>query len=154
VGGAGALNEPGGRPAGSEDATRVAQTNVETIRKGLEAFNRADIAALMETCHPDAEFVPLRAVLEGVTYRGEEGLRKFFAETSEEWSRLRIEAQEFQHAGDRVLLLGRFQARGRASGVEVDVPAAWVFEMRDGRVARLQAYTDQAEARAAAGLRE
>jgi ketosteroid isomerase-like protein len=125
---------------------------VATIRRGLEAFNRADIAALMEACHPDAEFVPLRAVLEGVTYRGEEGLRKFFDETSEEWSKLRIEPQEFLEAGDRVLLLGRFQARGRASGVEVDVPAAWVFDMRAGRVARLQAYTDQAEARAAAGL--
>lgn len=128
------------------------EQNVETIRQGLEAFNRADIPAIMETCDPDAEFVPLRAVLEGVTYKGEEGLRKFFAETSEEWSMLRIEPQEFRAAGDRVLFLGRFQARGRASGVEVDVPAAWVFDMRAGKVLRLQAYTDQEEAVAAAGL--
>jgi uncharacterized protein len=141
-------------PAHPGDATRVSETNVETIRKGLEAFNRRDVAGIMEICHPDAEFVPLRAVLEGGAYRGEEGLHSFFADVMEEWSELRIEPQEFREAGDRVLLLGRFQARGRASGIDVDVPAAWVFDMRAGKVARLKAYTDQAEARAAVGLPE
>ena len=128
--------------------------NVATIRRGLEAFNRRDIAGLMETCTPDAEFVPLRAVLEGVTYKGEEGLHKFFADVGEEWSELSIEEQEVREIGDRVVLLGRFKARGRASGVEVDAPTAWLCDMRDGKVVRLQAYTDQQEAIAAAGLRD
>jgi ketosteroid isomerase-like protein len=129
----------------------VSGKNVEAVRKGLEAFNRRDIAGLMETCTPDAEFVPLRAILEGVTYRGEEGLRKFFADVTEEWSELSIEAQEFREVGDCVILLGRFKARGRASGVEVDAPAAWVCDMREEKLVRLRAYTDQQEAVAAVG---
>jgi ketosteroid isomerase-like protein len=130
----------------------VSGKNVETIRKGLEAFNRRDVAGIMETCDPDAEFVPLRAILEGVTYKGEEGLRKFFADVNEEWSELSIEAPEFREVGDCVIVLGRFKARGRASGVEVDSPAAWVCDMRAGKLVRLRAYTDQQEAVAAAKL--
>jgi ketosteroid isomerase-like protein len=132
----------------------VIERHVETIRKGLDAFNRRDVPGIMEACDPDAEFVPLRAVLEGMTYRGEAGIRRFLADSMEDWSELRIEPEEFREAGDCVLVLGRFQARGRASGVEVDAPAAWVCDMRAGKLVRLRTFSDQAEARAAAGLPE
>jgi ketosteroid isomerase-like protein len=123
--------------------------NVEVVRRGLEAFNRRDVPALMETCDPDVEFFPLRALLEGISYRGEEGLRKVMAE---EWTELRVEAQEFREVGDRVLTLGLLHARGRASGIETAWPMGWVSEMRDGRVLRLRTYTDQQEALRAVGL--
>ena len=126
--------------------------DVENIRKGLEAFNRRDVEAVMETCHPDAEFVPVRAVFEGISYHGEEGLRQFFADMDEEWNDMRTELDELRDADGTVIVLGRFHATGKASGIEVDWPAAWVCEMRDGKTARLQAYTDQQEALRVAGL--
>lgn len=132
----------------------MSQEDVETIRKGLEAYNRRDIDAIMEICDPDVEFVPLRAVLEGVSYRGEEGLHRFFADLAEDWSALRIDAQEFRDVGSCVVVLGRFKARGRASGVEVDSPTAWVCRMRAGKLLHVQAYTDQAEALSAATGRD
>jgi uncharacterized protein len=132
----------------------VSQENVETIRKGLDAYNRRDVDAIMGICAPDVEFVPLRAVLEGVAYQGEDGLRRFLDDVSEEWSELRIDPEEFREVGACVVVLGRFKARGRASGVEVDSPTAWVCKMRAGKLVRVRAYTDQAEALSAAAQRD
>jgi ketosteroid isomerase-like protein len=130
----------------------MAAGDLENIRKGLEAFNRRDAAAVMETCHPDVELVPVRAVFEGISYHGEEGLRQFFEDMDEEWTDMRADLDELREAGDQVVVLGRFRAKGKASGVEVDWPTAWVCDMRDGKTVRLQAYTDQAEALRVAGL--
>ena len=47
---------------------------------------------------------------------------------------------------------GPVVARGRASGVAVDSPAAWLCYVRAGRVTRVRFYSDPAEAIEAAGL--
>jgi ketosteroid isomerase-like protein len=41
--------------------------------------------------------------------------------------------------------------RGRTSGVALDAPAAWLCDMRDGRVARIRFFADSEAALAAAG---
>lgn len=133
-------------------ARETVEENVEVVRRGLEAFNRRDVPALMETCDPDVEFFPLRALLEGISYHGEDGLRKFFEDMAEEWTELRVEAQEFREVGDSVLTLGLLHARGRASGIEASWPMGWVSDMREGRLLRLRTYTDQQEALRAVGL--
>ena len=46
-------------------------------------------------------------------------------------------------------------ARGRGSGVELEnQAAAWLSEVKDGKVVRMQTYTDRAEALEAAGVSE
>ena len=44
--------------------------------------------------------------------------------------------------------------RGKGSGVEMESDTAVVYELRDGRVVRIQAYMDRAMGLEAAGLRE
>ena len=61
---------------------------------------------------------------------------------------------EFRDLGDRVLLLGRTEGRGRGSGVQVDSPIGVVFDFRDGKMSRVRAYLDHGEALRAAGLSE
>jgi ketosteroid isomerase-like protein len=53
---------------------------------------------------------------------------------------------------DRVLALLRLRARGRGSGVEVDTPLAHLWELRDEKAARMQAFAEREEAFAALGL--
>lgn len=45
-------------------------------------------------------------------------------------------------------------ARLGASGVELEMPATWIIELRDGKIVFWQTYTDRAEALEAVGLRE
>ena len=101
---------------------------------------------------PRAELVPLKAVLEGGSYHGHDGLRRFLVDMSDDWERFDLAADEFRPIGtNRILIMGRVLARGRASGVDVDYQAAWLCYLRGGMVVRVHFYSDRDEALAAAG---
>jgi ketosteroid isomerase-like protein len=129
----------------------MTSANVEIIRRGLDAYNRGDVEVVLETADPDIEFVPLRSLVVGGSYRGHEGIRQFFEDLDEEWEDRLIHNEEFRENDDSVLLLGEFEARGRASGMQMRSPVAWLFRLRAGKVVRMQAYSDQEEALRALG---
>jgi uncharacterized protein len=126
--------------------------DVETIRRGVEAYNSGDVEGLIATSDPDVRLTPIRKLLEGGEYVGHEGLREFVADMDEDWTERGIDVSELRDAGDRVLVLGDFYGTGRASGTEVRYPVAWLCEMREGKLARLRAYTDQGQALADCGM--
>ena len=106
---------------------------------------------MLATLRPDAEMVPARAVLEGSAYRGHEGLRQWFEDMADDWDDFRIESYEVRDlTGSRVLVLARFHARGRSSGVKVDQPAAWICRLVEGKVAHIRFFPDEDAARSAA----
>ena len=125
--------------------------DVEIVRAALRAYVEHDVPHVLEALDPAVELYPIRAVFEGTPYRGHEGFRKFIEDMSEDWQESTIEADEVRDLGaGRVLVAGRFRGQG-ASGVEVDTPAVWVCELRDGRIVRLRFYADEAAALAAVG---
>jgi ketosteroid isomerase-like protein len=129
-------------------------SNLDVVRAGFAAYNAGDVEGLLAVCASDVELVPLPSLLTGEPYRGHQGVRDYLDAITEDWSQRAVELDRLIEAGDQVVLRGRFQARARSSGVEVDAPAAWVVTLRDGRVVRLRAYTDTREALEAVGLRD
>lgn len=126
--------------------------DVETIQKGVAALNRGDVEAVAATLATDVELVPLRAVLDGSIYRGHEGLRRWLEDMSEDWSEFEVGLEEVRQLGPgRMLVQATMRLRGRSSGVALDAPAAWLCEMRAGRVCRIQFFADSEAALAAAG---
>ncbi len=87
------------------------------------------------------------------TYRGSEGVRRWWETFLEvmEWVRLEVEGA---HPVDdhRAILEFLIHTRGRASGIETDQRAIGLATARDGKLLRLQFFTEMADARAAAGL--
>ena len=124
----------------------MSQENVELVRRGFEAFNARDVEGLVAACHSDAEWMPFRAQLEGIAYRGHDGIRRFVADMDEDWNAFRIDPVEFHDRGARVVVIGRVIAAGRGIGVEVNSLAGFVFDVRDGRIARLVSHSDPAVA--------
>ena len=123
----------------------------ETVRAGLAALNRRDVDGMLATLDPDCELLPLRAVLDGPVYRGHAGLRTWLEDLLEDWDDFRIESVETRDLGaGSLLVLARFHARGRASGVVLDQPAAWVCRLAEGKVKEVRFFEDAATARAAA----
>lgn len=121
----------------------MSEADVDTIRAGLAALNKRDVDGMLASLQPDAELVPLRAVLEGTVYRGHGGLRQWLADMAEDWDDLRIDTDEVRSLdGGRVLVLGRFHARGKSSGVRLDQAAAWICELAGGKVARIRFFAD------------
>jgi ketosteroid isomerase-like protein len=51
-----------------------------------------------------------------------------------------------------VLVVGRFHVRGRASGMDVETPGAWVTEVQDGKIVHVRFYADEAAALDELGL--
>jgi ketosteroid isomerase-like protein len=115
----------------------------DLIAEGVAAFNSGDIAGMLGPIHPEIEFQPLRAVLDGTVYRGHEGFRRWLEDMAEDWQEFDLEMIDVRELGrDRVLVNGRVHARARGSGVEVQTTGAWLCQMRDGLIVRLHFYKD------------
>jgi uncharacterized protein len=130
----------------------VSERNLEIVREAAAAWDRGDLETIESLLSPEVELVPLRAQLEDKVYRGHAGLRQMWDELHADWEQLRLPVERLIDRGDLVVALGRLTARGRASGVDRDVPLGQVWEVRDGAIVRMQAYSDPEDAvRAAAG---
>ncbi|MGH2960592.1 MAG: nuclear transport factor 2 family protein [Solirubrobacterales bacterium] len=127
------------------------EETVDIARRAFEAFNR-DREAWLEMCADDCELHSLRTQLEGRPYRGREELRQFLVDTDEQWEYVRLEANEIRDAGEQVVALCDFKAKGRASGVELEFAVGMVMATREGKITYGRFYSDPDEALAAAGL--
>jgi ketosteroid isomerase-like protein len=130
----------------------MSQEDVETVRRATDAFNRGDVDALGALLTPDAEIVPLRAAMEETTYQGPQAAAAFLSDSHESWESLHLEESEIRDLGECVLAFGVLRARGRSSGVDVEVRLAWAVRFRDGLITSIRTYTDPAEAIEAAGV--
>ena len=89
---------------------------MEIVREGFDAFNRRDIDRLVSLCAPDCEWLPFRAQLEGITYRGHEGVRRFVGDMDEDWSSFRIDPVDLREWDERVVAIGQVTGRGPEAG--------------------------------------
>jgi ketosteroid isomerase-like protein len=131
----------------------MSQENVEVVRAAYEAFNARDLDALLRLAAEDCEWQPLRAQLEGIVYRGHQGVRQFVSDMDEDWRAYRIDPLEFHDREERVAVVGRVTGLGQ-SGVEVDSVAGFVFELERGRIRRIVSGSDPEAALEALGPRE
>jgi uncharacterized protein len=134
----------------------MSQENVEIVRRIVEDAVQGRWEESARQLGPDAEWHgTVGGLTEGSVWRGPEQIRKIFEqEDAEAWQERRLEAEEFIDAGDRVVVLLHEFRRGKGSGVEMETDTAVVYELRDGRVVRIQGYMDRAKALEAAGLKE
>jgi ketosteroid isomerase-like protein len=70
------------------------------------------------------------------------------------WVTYGIETERVIDLGERVLVLNQDRGRREGSPLEVRGRVAALWTVRDGKVARLDAYTTQAEALKAVGLED
>jgi ketosteroid isomerase-like protein len=126
--------------------------NAEVVDRFIAAFEAGDVDAALECMDPDVELLPIRAQLDGSSYRGHDGYRRLLDDFAADWDDLRLVRERTQEEGDRVLTTGRLTATGKTSGVALDVPLALLYELRDGKVVRFQSFTDPEEALRITGL--
>jgi ketosteroid isomerase-like protein len=123
----------------------------EVVRRVLDAVNCRDGDALVDLLHPDVEFFPILAALEGPVYTGHEGVRRWLRSLELDWEVFETRLDRVHDFGDSALGEGGWHARGRTSGVTLDSQGgAWLARVRDGRVTWWRTYTDRAEALATA----
>jgi ketosteroid isomerase-like protein len=132
----------------------MSQENVTRLQTAVEAFNNRDGEQFDRLLAPDAEIVPVRAALEGTTYRGPDAGSQYVAAADESWDSLRWEVDELREVGESVLALGQIRGRGRETGATIDTSGGWVAQFRDGLITRFRTCTSRKAALKAAGLSE
>jgi ketosteroid isomerase-like protein len=128
--------------------------NLAATQNLFRIWNSREFEALIPFVTQDIEWTPatMKAV-EGGSFHGVDGLRRFFDEWDKAWTTWEVDPQEVRELGSQVLVLGHVRAEGRGSGLVLDQPVAYLFEFRDGLLARGQTFFDHDEAVAAASER-
>ena len=130
----------------------MSEENVAIFRRGYAAVNRGDIEGLLAIVHPDVEFTSLIAEAEGETFRGHDGVRRWWKEVVLPLGGLHGDPEEVRDLGDTVL--ARIAGTYRPRGVEVRQTVWQVVRYRDGMAASWQFFRTEEEALEAAGLSE
>ncbi len=132
----------------------MSQENVERVRRGIEAYNRGDLDAMLAMAHPDFEYVTA-GLFPGLrpVYRGAEGYRELWRDFRQTWDSFQVEIDEMHEAGERIVALLTFRARSR-EGLEVERQFGQVLTVKDNLAVRQQFYGDWSEALEAVGLSE
>jgi ketosteroid isomerase-like protein len=119
----------------------------EALGLVLDAVNRRDAEALVDLMHPEVEFLPILAALEGPAPAGHAGVRRWLRSLELDWKVWETRLDRTFDLGTSALGLGGWHAVGRTSGIELDGQrGAWLARMRDGRVVWWRTFTDQREA--------
>jgi ketosteroid isomerase-like protein len=129
-------------------------SNLNLVRSIYAAWERGDFSTA-EWAHPDVEFVWADGPSPG-RRTGIAAIAANFREMLSAWEEFRIEADEYRELDDeRVLVLDHRSGRGKRSGLEIGqlrTKGARLFDIRDGKVARLATYFDRDRALADLGL--
>ena|SRR5205823_791940 len=131
----------------------MSQENLEIIRSGYEEF-----ATTGKVGDVTPDFVWSMSNFSGwpeqQVYEGAEGAQRFLDEWVDAWDDWELEIEALEDAGDKIVALVRQRGRSKAAGIPVEMSFAQVWTLRDGKQARMDMYSDRAEALAAAGLSE
>jgi ketosteroid isomerase-like protein len=138
----------------------VSQQNVELVRRlyaelagegSAQDFERRFTdEALGAFLDPRIEWIPpTHSPLAVDSYRGFDGVRRYWGEFLSAWDEYRVEPLDFYEAGDQVAVVVHIV--GRTHGLEVDETRSSLLTIRDGRVVRVQGFADPDGAGQAAG---
>jgi uncharacterized protein len=136
------------RSPDEKEEKHMSEENVNILRQGYDAFNRGDIDTVTSLMDENIEWQ--ESDVEGIPGRGthhgpEDIVNNVFGTALESWEDFGAVAEEFLDAGERVVVLGRFQGRGKESGRTLDAPFAHVWTLRQGKLVHHHNYTDTAK---------
>ena len=130
----------------------MSQERVESVRKGIEAWNRHDFEHGADLLADDLEWVPASpAAVEQPVYHGKDAVEQAFNMIWDTWDLWEFEEHEIREVGESVLWLGRVHMRGGASQVELVQDAANLLDFEGGKVVRVRGFRSWQEAIDAAG---
>ena len=113
-------------------------SNADLLRAGYDAWNRGDLDAWLELLDPDIVIRTSGAFPDfAPEYRGLGGAKRFWGQMLEPWEEFRIKVEQMEEEGDLAAAGIRFVARGRDSGVDVELRFGSGIRVEDGLAVEL-----------------
>src|SRR5438477_11601257 len=133
----------------------MSQEDVEVVREIFEAFNSEDIDLILSFTHSDFDVeVPPDLSAEPDTYRGQDGMRRYWDSFRDAMEEIRFQPERFWDAGEAVVVARHISAKGRRTAIPVEQRLAGVWTICDRRAIRVRVYASLSEALQAVGLTE
>jgi SnoaL-like protein len=122
-------------------------SNTDVFRQVWDLYATGRTGAILDHVDPAVEWRP--TVLDGATYRGHDGVRRWATAARLAWKSITVVYEDMREvAGDCVVSDGRIAAFDHAGQLVIDSPLACVAEFRDGMVVRACAFISLDEAMA------
>ena len=120
--------------------------NTRSVQQFYQSQKAGDIQSLLNSLARDVEWeLPeMENVPFAGKWQGREGVGQFFGKVSEVQDVVEFEPEEYIAQGNKVVVLGRFSMRIKATGRDVSSTWAHVWTVEDGRITRFYEYVDTA----------
>jgi ketosteroid isomerase-like protein len=129
------------------------EDKIELVKQGFAALDEGGPEALLEMVDPDFEVTtPPNLATEPNTYRGHDGVRRWFDEFYEVMEQIRFRGHDFEARGEKVFVDFSLLATGRSTGIEAEQRAFMVWTIPADKAVRLELFAEREDALAAAGL--
>jgi ketosteroid isomerase-like protein len=130
----------------------MSDDNIEIVKRGFDALHIGGVEAMIASLDPDFEaVVPPELSVEPDTYRGHEGMRRYFA-AFEGLEDVRFDFLDGVSAGDKVVVTMMLRAKGTGTGIPVEQLGHQVWSIRNGIATRVEAFASKSDALQAAGI--
>jgi uncharacterized protein len=124
--------------------------NLSIIRGVYDSFAHGDVPAVLGAFASEIHWTEAEGFPYGGIYTGPgEILENVFMRLGTEWDGFAAVPHDFVVQGDRVVALGRYSGRYKATGKAFSAPFAHVWTLRNGKAVTFQQYTDTALVQAA-----
>jgi ketosteroid isomerase-like protein len=122
----------------------MSQENVDLVRGGYDDFNSGNIEGVIARLDPEVEWIePGGGNAPSGTFRGPDSVANdVFSKVPENFDEFIVEVEKASDEGDTVVVTSHFKGKSK-SGAELDAPAEQVWEVRDGKIVRLENKPDQ-----------
>jgi ketosteroid isomerase-like protein len=113
-----------------------AQENTRLVQQAYQSIKAGDMQALLNTLATDVQWqLPeMENVLFAGMWQGREAIRQFFSNVFEVQDVVEFEPEEYIAQGDKVVVLGRFLMRIKATGKDFGSDWAHVWTVKDGGI--------------------
>ncbi|WP_409240446.1 nuclear transport factor 2 family protein [Streptomyces sp. PA5.6] len=101
---------------------------------------RASFAPLAPYFSPEVVLHQAEGLPYGGTWRGHDGMARFFLAMSETWETFAISGQEFLATGTTAVVRSDIRARARATGRELAFPLLQTITVRAGRITEVRPF--------------
>jgi ketosteroid isomerase-like protein len=129
----------------------MAQDNVGVIEAAWDAFGKGDIDKATEVAAPEAEIIAPESLPWGGTYTGPDGYRDLLGQIFQRFSQFSVKPEKVLSADDdHVVVVASISGRAKG-GKDLRARVAWIYQLRDGKVVRGEAFPDSAAILAALG---
>jgi ketosteroid isomerase-like protein len=116
----------------------MSQESVEIVRR----FLCVDVDEALTYADPGIVWNPI----EELPTQGHDAVRASLARWKAAWDDYQVMPEEFVDRGDHVVVTVRLRGRGRGSGVEIDALFYDVYTLRDGKIVRMDQFTQRSQA--------